>query len=459
MPGTSYPPKSPALENYCKNKGYTIAQPCSFDESAYSNNREEFDTIINMIMAYTEKIAVCCDKVDRLSRNVFDKRISVLYERALQDELELHFVSDGQVINSSISAVEKFQFSISLELAKYYSDAISDNVRRAMEQKLRKGEWLSKAPYGYKNIRKPDGSSDIIVDEYAAQIVKKIFELYATGAYSMNLLLEKLKKDYGICWPKSQIGKLLVNPFFHGTMIVNGKEYPHRYPPIISQALFEQVKQVRESFDKKPIKYAGKPFAYRGLIRCGDCGLAITPEMHKGFVYYHCTQYRGKHGAPWIREEKITKQLAQVFENLQMPKEVLEQTLETLDEVHHQKIEFHNKEFDHLTNKQKELTTMIDNLYMDKLKGRITESDYDRFYQSLRDQITDVTIRLEQLQEAEDNYYTTSRYVLKLVNQAHHLFISSEVEEKRQLIKRVLSNLRIEGESLHWDVQKNPSIS
>ena len=48
-----------------------------------------------------EKIAVCCDKVDRLSRNMFDKRISFLYEKALDDEIELHFVSDGQIIKAA----------------------------------------------------------------------------------------------------------------------------------------------------------------------------------------------------------------------------------------------------------------------------------------------------------------------------------------------------------------------
>ena len=84
---------------------------------------------------------------------------------------------------------------------------------------------------------------------------------------------------------------------------------------------------------------------------------------------------------------------------------------------------------------------------MDKLKGRITESEYDKFYQSLRDQMTEISIRLEQLQEAEDNYYITAKYVLELVNRAYELFVSSEVEEKRQLIKLVLSNLRIEGEN------------
>jgi DNA invertase Pin-like site-specific DNA recombinase len=93
--GNLLPAQIARLEHYCKNKGFTIAHTCSFDESAYTDNREEFDAIIDLIMGHKEKIAVCCDKVDRLSRNVFDKRISILYERALKDEIELHFVSDG----------------------------------------------------------------------------------------------------------------------------------------------------------------------------------------------------------------------------------------------------------------------------------------------------------------------------------------------------------------------------
>lgn len=97
---------------------------------------------------------------------------------------------------------------------------------------------------------------------------------------------------------------------------------------------------------------------------------------------------------------------------------------------------------------------MIDNLYLDKLKGRITDSEYDRFYTSLREQITDISVRLEKLQEAEDNYYITAKYLLNLVNRAFDIFISSEVEEKRQLIKFILSNLRLDDEKLLWNTEK-----
>jgi len=136
--GNSLPVQVARLERYCQNKGFEVLQICSFDESAYKTNREEFDRIIDFVLNQQEKVIVCCDKVDRLTRNMFDKRVSLLYEKALKDELELHFVSDGQILNSSISAAKKFHFSISLGLAKYYSDAVSDNVRRAIKQKLRK---------------------------------------------------------------------------------------------------------------------------------------------------------------------------------------------------------------------------------------------------------------------------------------------------------------------------------
>ncbi len=265
---------------------------------------------------------------------MFDKRVSMLYDKALQDQIELHFISDGQVINSHISAAEKFHFGISLGLAKYYSDAISDNVKRALEQKLRRGEFPGKAPYGYKNIRHADGRADIIIDEYASCIVQKAFELYATGAFSMSLLCEKINKDYGLSWSKGYLDYVLKHEFYSGTMVWCSKSYPHRYPAIISTTLFEQVQQVKTNFNKKPAKYAGLPYIYRGLIRCAECGLAITPEKHKRFVYYHCTQYKGKHNAQWLREEEITAQLEAVFKNLQIPKDIVKELIQILDSLH-----------------------------------------------------------------------------------------------------------------------------
>ncbi len=452
--GNSLPAQEARLQNYCKNKNFEIVRLCSFDESAYKNQRDAFDRIVDFILEQKEKVIVCFDKVDRLSRNVFDKRISLLYEKALSDEIEIHFVSDGQILSSKISATEKFTFSMSLGLAKYYSDAISDNVKRAQEQKLRKGEWLGKAPFGYKNIKLENEKTAIIVDEHNRFIVKTAFELYATGGYSMELLCKKIKTDFGISWFKSHLAKILQNPFYHGTMIVKGKSYPHCYTPIVSQSLFQQVQNIKDGFKKKPFKYAGLPFFYRGLIRCYECGLSISPERHKGHVYYHCTQYNGKHGAKWIREDEITKQLGEFFKALQMPDNIRKEIAETLQELHLNKMEFHNNQFDKFTGELKTITNIMDKLYIDKLKDKISDEQYDKFHASFTAQKEDINLRLSQLNDAEDNYYNTTKHVLEITKHAFNLFESSELEERRQLITLVLQNIRLQDENIVYDVQK-----
>lgn len=453
--GNSLPAQKARLEKYCHRKGFKVIKVFSFDESAYKNKRDDFDEIVDFILAQKEKIAVCFDKVDRLSRNVFDKRVSLLYEKALEDKIELHFVSDGQIINSQISATEKFQFNISLGLSKYYSDAISDNVKRALEQKIRQGEWPGKARYGYKNIDLDNGKKDIILDELPSKIVQKMFQWYATKAYSMRLVRNRLKDDYDIDFSLGQTDRILKDPFYHGKMIFKGKLYTHRYKTIISKELFDKVQQIKASHHKKPFKYAGLPFAYRGLIRCADCDCAITPERKKGkYHYYHCTQSKGKHKAKWLTEENLTKQFASLFKKMQMPKEVLKDITNTLKTVHQSKSEFRQTHSNQLHKDKEKYQKRLEGIYMDKLDRSITNAEYDKYYQRFRKKLDDIENKEQGLQNAEDNYYLTASYLLELASRASELFESSEVEEKRQLLKLILQNCKLKERKLQFTLEK-----
>ncbi len=450
----SLPAQMARMKKYGQNKEFEMLKEFSFDESAYKTQRSDFDNILDYVIEQKEKVAVCFDKVDRLSRNVFDKRVSLLYDKALKDEIELHFVSDGQVINSQLSAVEKFNFSISLGLAKYYSDAISDNVKRAQEQMLRMGTYPSRPSYGYKRVPIAKDKTEIVIEDFQSKIVKQAYELYATGAYSMMTLREKLDRDYGIKWSQGFIDKILKDTFYYGMMKWNGKYYHHKYQPIITQELFDQVQRIKAGYNKIPHKFAGKPYAYRGLIKCATCGLAVTPEKHKGIVYYHCTQYNGKHSAEWLTEASITEQFENVFKRLQLPEHVVRQVVDNLNSVHQGKMDLHNEQYKKLTKEQQETSTMMDNLYLDRLKGRITEDQYDKFFQDLSDKKVEIGSRLALLSDAEDNYFITTKYILDIANRAYDLFMSSEVEEKRQLLKFVLSNLTLEGRTVRYDALK-----
>ena len=85
---------------------------------------------------------------------------------------------------------------------------------------------------------------------------------------------------------------------------------------------------------------------------------------------------------------------------------------------------------------------------------RITDDEYDKFYQSFREQLSDTDTRLTLLQEAEDNYYITAKYLLDLANRAYDLFVGSELEEKRQLINLVLKNLKLDGKTVKFEAIK-----
>lgn len=454
--GNSLPAQKTRLKNYCQRKDLTIIKEFSFDESAYKTKRDDFDLILDFVKEQKEKIIVCFDKVDRLSRNIFDIRVSELYEKALKDEIELHFVSDNQVINSQISASEKFRFSMNLGLAKYYSDAISDNVKRVQEQKLRDGIYPSKATFGYDNVDLENGKKWIEINPSNAQVVQKMFEWYSTASFSLSEIRLKLKEVFDISFSKGNVDRILKNPFYCGTMVYNGQEYPHGYDRIISKDLFDKVQEIKAGFHKKHFKYAGLPFLYRGLIRCAECGCSITPERKtkksgKTYHYYHCTQYNGKHNAEWLTEDDLTKQFSDTFSRLQMPQNVVDDITDTLKTNHQAKSNFHKGLLDRYQADYQLYEQRIEKMYEDKLDGSITVSLYEKKREEYRQKQKEVESKTARLRLTDEQYYITAEYLLKVASKAKELFESSEPQEKRLLLKMTLQNPTLNGKKVCYN--------
>ena len=142
-----------------------------------------------------------------------------------------------------------------------------------------------------------NGKKDIILDPKRAFLVKRAFELFATGQYSLLTLAELLEKEgIGITnttFHKGELGKMLNNPFYYGEMRYKDQIYPHKYEPLITRRLFDKVQEVLRERRSKPFKYASVPTVFRGLITCAKCGRTVTADRAKGkYIYYHCTAYR-----------------------------------------------------------------------------------------------------------------------------------------------------------------------
>ena len=454
--GNSLPAQQERLRVYINRKSdFQLVKEFIFDESAYQDkNRKKFQIVIDFLHEQKETIAVCCDKVDRLSRD-FLLGIPALEKLRREGKIELHFPSDNLIVHKDSPATDLFHYNIALSLAQYYSNAISDNVKRSKEAQLKRRELPGMAPYGYKNITLDNEKKDIIIDEFESKIVNKMYEWYSSGAFSMLLVKEKLKEDYDINFSKGYIDFILKNPFYYGIMFYKNKFYPHRYETIISKELYDKVQQIKAGYNKKHFKFAGLPYAYRGLIRCDKCGCMVTPEKAKDkYVYYHCTQYKGKHNAEWLREEEITGQYGQLFKKLQMPQEVLEEIVDSLKSVHQGKSEFREEQLKKLTEEKDRNAKRIENMYMDRLDGRITADGYDKMYKGFREKIDGIDSKLSNLQKAEDDYYLTSKYLLELTQKAYNLFVSSEIEEKRQILKLILQNSVLDGRLVKYSLLK-----
>ena len=459
--GNSLPAQIERLKRYCKHNGFEIARVFSLDESAYKTKRDDFDRALDYLKSTKEKIVVCFDKVDRFSRNVFDKRVASLYDLAMQDKIELHFASDNLIITPDISATEKFHFGINLGLAKYYSDAISDNVKRAYENKIKKGEWIGKAPIGYLNKEDGNGNKNIEPDQARAHFVVRIFKRYATGNASTRTIKKEVE-ELGLRGTGkgnkplsySMIHNILRNPFYYGMMRIKGKLYQHKYQPLIPKPLFDKCQQVMAGYHKKPFKYAGKPFVLRGLIKCADCGCTITPETAREHIYYSCTNYRGFHKKrTYIREEDLMKPVYEVLKNIRLPNDKIEMITEDLKRTHEAKNRFHEQSLRVLRQEYEKIQKRISKAFDMATDGCITTDMFNKKLKEYKEKQEELNEEIQRYTQADEKFYITANTVLRLAQKALEIFKSSEVSEKRQLLNFLLQNLTLKGRKLDFTLK------
>ena len=112
-----------------------------------------------------------------------------------------------------------------------------------------------------------------------------------------------------------------LNPFYIGLFRYAGELHEGKHKPLVSKKLFDEVQNVmaRRGRPHKPRK---KPLPYLGLVRCGECGAAVTGERQKGHHYYKCTRKLGPCSQKrFIREEALTDELRAVTARAAIPAE------------------------------------------------------------------------------------------------------------------------------------------
>jgi site-specific DNA recombinase len=449
------------MRTYCKNNNLEIIKEFSVVESSTKGERPEFNKCLEFIKGQKTKVALIIDKVDRLQRSILDvPKIDALVST---NKVSLHFLDIGRLDNDS-NASQKAFYRMAVVFANAYTDAISDNVKRTNDQKRKEGTILGPAPIGYLNMPRPASQKRAVVgfDPERAYIVKRIFEEYATGLCSMNEVrinatnrgLRTVKGNNKL--GKSQIEKILSNPFYYGYMISKGNVYEHQYDRLITKELFDQCQDVRHGRKTTKYKRTMKPFIYRGLIKCHHCGCSYSPEIQKGkYVYMRPTKSKDecKH-CVYVNEEVINAQLLPIIEQIHIPTPMLELVKECLKTVAHEQYNFKMKELKALDAKQKHLDSKRKRVLDLFVSNSITKEEYDPMVTDIKTEQCEISHRMEELHKVSDDFEEQVITVFELANSSNDLFKSSEVDDKRKIVNLLFPNLFLDGEKLVFTLQK-----
>ncbi|MBF0512017.1 MAG: hypothetical protein HQL13_06795, partial [Candidatus Omnitrophica bacterium] len=186
---------------------------------------------------------------------------------------------------------------------------------------------------------------------------------------------------------------------------------------------------------------------------------SITPlkkqkKSGREYVYYHCSEYKGKHDAPYVREEELTEQFAKYFDQIHIPENVVKGILETLKSTQQGKKEYYENVYKGLTAEYEKLEMRIDRMYEDKLDGIITSEEFKERSTKYRIEQKAIEGKLNNLRRTDEEYFLNANYLLNLANKAPQIFKSSKVEVKRQLIKLVLWNPTLNDVTLSASIRK-----
>ncbi|MDE2233850.1 MAG: recombinase family protein, partial [Patescibacteria group bacterium] len=300
-------------------------------ELARKEQLEVVDTFVEKQTAKVPGRPVFAEMLDRIEHGEASGILAWHPDRLARNSVDggkvIYLVDTGVIVDLKFPTFwfdatpqGKFMLSIAFGQSKYYVDNLSENIKRSYRQKLKNGILPHQAPLGYLNDKK---TKTIVVDPERAPLVRKMFEAYGSGNYTLSGLRKAmgelgLRSHSGRELSISNYQKLLRNPIYHGLIFFGGEFYEGKHEPIITKKLFDQVQEMMEK-KSKPQKGGGlKPYVYRGLFKCGECGCSITAETQKGHNYLRCTKRKGNCSQKYVREEAVTNMIKAELEKVSL---------------------------------------------------------------------------------------------------------------------------------------------
>ena len=447
------------LRKYCERRGLEIIKEFIIVESSTRGERENFYEMIDYIKKQKFPINLICDKVDRLQRSF--REMPIIDDLRRKGKLILHFNVEGQVLDANSNSSQLMVYHMYIMMAESYTNSISDNVKRSFEKMRQEGKITGTAPIGYLNQNNGRGKAEIILDPDRAFLIKRIFEEYSTGLYSLKEIRKKTiewnlknKTKSNTYLSVSQIDKLLKNKFYYGVATYKNQEYRHIYPTIIDKDLYDKCDDVRNGRHRNRSNTTKTDFIFKGMIKCKNCGCTVTPELKKGKYVYLRPNSKNGCTCKQINETVALKEVENVLNSMVFPSELLENLKLMLKNTIESKNEYSTSFINKLTidlNAIERKSDRLLNLFIDE---SITKSDYDKKKQELAIERDNIQSQIIKLNDANDDFEITVEYLLDIASRSYSLFKSSGIETKRKILKLVFPNFYLDGQDLSYDIRK-----
>lgn len=431
-----------------------LPNPFFFVDDGFSGSnaqRPDFQLMINLVESGKIQAVIVKD-LSRLSR---DYLLTGQLTEITFPSKNVRFISLNENLDSSKSNSQDAYLAPLVSLFNnWYSLQCSEKIKLSKHTKAKSGEKISWiAPYGY--LKNPENPKEWIIDEYASQIVKRVFKEYLAGMSLMEIA-RRLRKDkiltpanykkklglsnYRIIetdpyyWKNQMICQMLEKEEYTGATInlktakVSYKQrscrlrpredwliFPNTHEAIISQEDFEMARKMlghkrvsqRHNWKDKP----GHENLFAGLVFCENGHkLSFCPQQKNdiNLDHYKCYHYRRAgdtcSGLHYLRkevlEELVLKDLQQLISAIHFDeKQLLEKLKSRFDIQEIKKQDSLRKQLSRFKKRSKELDTIIQKLYEKQLLDEISDERFRKLTDSYESEQVELNQQIVRLQE------------------------------------------------------------
>ena len=292
--------------SYADGHGWRII--AEYEDKATSGTTTEKRDGYKQMMAELSKLhpsALIIWKTDRLGRDRYELTDA---RRRLRDAgCRMHTIAEP--VHDASAPESSLMEGIMDGLAEYYSRQLSQNVLRGMEYNAKHARFNGRGTYGYKPDPAARRFKQILIDEDAAPVVRRVFEDYAEGKPLQQIVDELnaagLRSLLGKPFTHNSLRKMLHNEAYIGTYRFGDIVLPDAIPAIVTQELFETVQKrfelnKRNASQQKTVPEDAPRYWLTGKLYCGYCkntmqGVSGTSRHGTKHYYYYCIEHRKRH--------------------------------------------------------------------------------------------------------------------------------------------------------------------